>query len=50
MLLNWLVADSGNGLSPLSITWTNADALSNGPLATNFKGFLIKILIQENEF
>ena len=37
---------SDNGLSPIrrqSITWSNADLLSNGPAGTNQRGILIEI-------
>ena len=44
--MNWVSISSGTCLSPVwrqAITWTNADLLSTGPLATNFCEIQIKI-------
>ena len=43
---HWHHISSGNGLQPVwrqTITWTNADVLSIGPLGTNFSEIRIKI-------
>ena len=46
MSVNWVNIASGNGLSPVrrqTITWTNTDLLSIGPLGINFSEIQIKI-------
>ena len=45
---NWIIIDSGNGLTPLrrqAIAWTNAELLSIKPSWTNFGQILIEIQI-----
>ena len=45
--VNWVIIDSGNGLSPgrrQAITWTNAGLLSIGPVRTNFSEIWINSL------
>ena len=45
--VNWVIINSGNGLSPVrrqATTWTNAPSLSIGLMRTNFNGIWIRIL------
>ena len=46
MSVIWIIIGSGNGLAPSrrqTITWTNADLSSNGPIGTYSSGILTKL-------